>query len=129
MRSVVYGSAIIAVLAFVGMAQAANALDGKAILCKDHLNKNNPYFGFVFDAGKVTRWEVQGYLKVNPYYVSPSYFLIGPDEVLWDGKHGKQRLNRRTLRIGFHQCSVSSKKGIFLKLDEIIANAKKKNKI
>ena len=43
-------------------------------------------------------------------------------------------LNRETLKIHSRnivslQCKISSKKEIFLKLDEIIADAKKKNKL
>jgi hypothetical protein len=37
--------------------------------------------------------------------------------------------NRETLKIGYDQCSISSKTEIFQKLDEIIATAKKKNKL
>jgi len=131
MRSVIYGGLITAVLAFVGMAQAANDLDGKTLLCKEWSNrkKNNPYYGFIFDAGKVTRWEVKGYSKVEPYHLPQRYTLSGPDEVWWFGKNGKTWINRRTLKVSGDQCKISSKKEIFLKLDEIIATSKKKNKI
>jgi hypothetical protein len=38
-------------------------------------------------------------------------------------------LNRETHKVGYDQCSISSKTEIFQKLDEIIATAKKKNKL
>jgi len=124
MRSVIYGSVITVVLAFAGMAQAANDLDGKALLCQDkpESRKDNPCYGFVFDDGKVKKWEVRGYSKV---FSDPNaYSVIGPTQVIWRG----HVLNRQTLSVNGIQCKISSKKEIFLKLDEIITNAKKKKR-
>lgn len=72
MRSVIYGTLITAFLVSAGTVLAANDLDGKALLCKNKYSKTNPYDGFVFDAGKVTKWEVNGYSKVNPSYPPPT---------------------------------------------------------
>jgi len=126
MRSVIYGTLITAFLVSAGTVEAANDLDGKALLCKNELSKTNPYHGFVFDAGKVTKWVVNGYSKVNPYTRPLHYTLKGLNEVYWEPQTW---LNRQTLIVSGLQCKISSKKEIFLKLDEIIADAKKKNKI
>ena len=80
MRSVIYGTLITAVLVGAGTVQAANDLDGKALLCKNKYSNTNPYHGFVFDAGKVTKWEVKGYSKVKPNPISP-HRLEGRNEV------------------------------------------------
>ena len=124
MRTIIYGSVITVVLAFVGMAQAANDLDGKALLCQDEhkSRKDNPYYGFVFDDGKVKKWEARGYSKV---FSDPNaYRVIGQTKVIWRG----HALNRQTLSVNGSQCKISSKKEIFLKLDEIITNATKKKR-
>jgi len=129
MRSAIYGVIFTAFLASAGIVQAANELDGKALLCGG--------FGFVFEQGKVVRWQVEGYSKVIKY--TRPYFVSGPRKVywqLWDkiwNKYNKYGVDRETLQYttpGTSQkCSVSTKTEIFQKLDEIIATAKKKNKI
>ena len=129
MRPVIYGTLITAFLVSAGTVLAANDLDGKSLLCKNKYSKTNPYHGFVFDAGKVTKWEVGGYSKVKPYHAPRIYQLRGSNEVVWRGTSGTTILYRQTLKVSGLPCKISSKKEIFLKLDEIIADAKKKNKI
>jgi len=107
--------------------QAANDLDGKALLCVSK-NVNDPVYGLVFDQGKVTKHVVKGYSKVIAY--NRPYWLEGTQEVLWQILSGFSRsLDRETLVFFGDQCSLSTKIEIFQKLDEIIAAAKKKNKI
>ena len=125
MRSVIYGALFTVFLACAGTVQAANDLDGKSLLCRSiHLT-----YGLVFDQGKVTRYEVEGYSKTTAF--TKPYYLDGTHKVFWGGVG----LNRKTLQVGSmfqsepDQCSISSKAGVFQKLDEIIAAAKKKNKI
>ena len=65
MRSVIYGAIITVFLASAGTVQAANDLDGKALLCSSNLTY--PVYGLVFDQGKVSRWQVDGYSKGSPY--------------------------------------------------------------
>ena len=103
----------------------AGDLDGKALLCTSKSDSAYPVYGLVFDKGKVTKWLVMGYSKVTDYTFS--YNLIGTDYVHW--RSARTYLNRQSLTFNEDQCSVSSKAGIFQKLDQIIAAAKKKNKI
>jgi hypothetical protein len=131
MRSVIYGVIFTAFLASVGTVHAANDLDGKALLYTAY-NKATTYpvYGLVFDKGKVSKWQVKGYSKNNPY--SRKYLLKGTKTVQWaylTTYLTTKYLNRETLKIGYDQCSISSKTEIFQKLDEIIATAKKKNKL
>ena len=129
MRSVIYGTLFTVFLACTGTVQAANDLDGKALLCTDpNINSTNPVYGLVFDQGMVTRLEVDGYSKVTAYNKRP-YRLVGTKQVRWGRDPYTHTLNRETLEIGNAQCSISSKKKIDQKLDEIIATGKKKNKI
>ena len=127
MRSVIYGVIFTAFLASVGTVHAANDLDGKALLCTAY-NKATTYpvYGRVFDKEKVSKCQVKGYSKNNPYF--RKYFLKGTKTVQWAYLTTKY-LNRETLKVGYDQCSISSKTEIFQKLDEIIATAKKKNKL
>ena len=128
MRSVIYGTLIMAFLASAGTVQAANDLDGKALRCLTK-SENNPVYGLVFDSGRVTRWQIEGYSKVA-LYENRNYHLNGTDKVYWHSNDLYRRsLNRKTLKTGNDQCEISSKKEIFLKLDEIIATAKKTNKL
>jgi hypothetical protein len=130
MRSVIYGTLITVFLASAGTVQAANDLDGKALLCGIKYGKYTPYHGYVFDAGKVTRWGVRGYSKVMSYHRPKKYFLDGSNKVTWyDNRQIDRSLDRQTLKVNGLQCKISSKKEIFLELDEAIANAKKKNKL
>jgi hypothetical protein len=126
MRSVIYGAIITAFLACAGTVQAANDLNGKALLCVSE-DMIHPVYGLVFDQGKVTRWNVSGYSKVTAYQEKP-YWLIGTQRVGWYGLR-LARLYRETLKVDNDQCSISSKTKIFQKLDEIIVAAKMKNKI
>ena len=126
MRSVIYGTLFTVFLACTGTVQAANDLDGKALLCTDfYTNSTIPVYGLVFDKGKVSRWIVEGYSKITVYI--RSYNLHGTKKVDWYGL--RDYLYRETLKVGNDQCSISSKAGIFQRLDEIITAAKKKNKI
>ena len=63
MRPLIYATFITLVLAVAGVVQATviNQLDGKSLLCKNKSNQTNPYFGLVFDAGKVSTWIVVGH--------------------------------------------------------------------
>jgi len=71
---------------------------------------------------------VDGYSKVTAYNKSP-YILKGTKRVRRVRWGTPITLNRETLKVGNDQCSISSKKKIDQKLDEIIATGKKKNKI
>lgn len=123
MRSVIYGAIITVFLASAGTVQAANDLDGKALFCTNSNNFSYPVYGLVFDKGKVRKWVVKGYSKTIQY--TQYYKLVGTKRVSWT--FGS--LNRETLKEGGTQCAVSSPKKIFQKLDEIIATAKKRNKL
>ena len=127
MRSLFWGPLVTVFVACAGTVQAANDLDGKALLCVSK-NVNDPVYGLVFDQGMVTRLEVDGYSKVTAYNKRP-YRLVGTKQVRWGRDPYTHTLNRETLEIGNAQCSISSKKKIDQKLDEIIAAGKKKNKI
>ena len=127
-RSIIYGTLITMFLVSAGAVRAANDLDGKALLCFTK-SDNNSIYGLVFDLGRVTRWQVEGYSKVA-LYENRNYHLNGTDQVYWHSNDLYRRsLNRKTLKTGNDQCEISSKKKIFLKLDEIIATAKKTNKL
>jgi hypothetical protein len=128
MKSVIYGTLITVFLASAGTVHAANDLDGKALRCLTK-SENNPVYGLVFASGRVTRWQIEGYSKVA-LYENRNYHLNGTDKVYWHSNDLYRRsLNRKTLKTGNDQCEISSKKEIFLKLDEIIATAKKTNKL
>ena len=128
MRSIIYGALITVFLASAGTVQAANDLDGKALICLTK-SDNNSIYGLVFDLGRVTRWQVEGYSKVA-LYENRNYHLNGTEKVYWHNNElYRQSLSRETLKTGNDQCEISSKKEIFLKLDEIIATAKKTNKL
>ena len=62
----IYGALITVFLASAGTVQAANDLDGKALICLTK-SDNNSIYGLVFDLGRVTRWQVEGYSKVALY--------------------------------------------------------------
>ena len=131
MRSVVYGALITAFLASAGTVQAANQLDGKALLCASK-NEIHAVYGLVFKQDMVTRYEVVGYAR-TPLYAK-KYKLVGTKFVEWgSGTVNWSRLNRENLEyrssLGWRdKCAVSTKAEVFEKLDEIIAAAKKKNK-
>ncbi len=136
MRSASYAVMFSTLFWCLGTAQAANDLDGKALMCFDP----NPFaphhqtYGLVFDKGKVTRIHVEGYSKVSLYKLA--YSLRGTTEVYWVYS-STVTLNRETLKVNSYQysdqysdqCKISSKKEISQKLDAIIAEAKKKNKL
>ena len=82
----------------------------------------------VFDAGKVNTWIVEGHLKKRKN--QKVYYLRGISEVFWEVAYRtKIVLNRETLKADGDQCEISSKKGIYQKIDEIIVEVKKRNKI
>jgi len=85
MRSAIYGVIFTAFLVIPCVAQGDSAekqfpapnyeshrtgikgeLDGKALLCTSK-SQINPVFGLIFDQGKVSRHEVDGYSKVIEY--------------------------------------------------------------
>jgi hypothetical protein len=135
MRSAIYGVIFTAFLASAGIVQAGE-LDGKALFCTSRVGQTKPclpgdcpytVYGLEFYDGWVLRWEVRGYSKVT--VSKHSYLLDGTSEVYWDQPQRKV-LNRGTLLMNNDdECLLSSKTEIFQKLDEIIATAKKKNKI
>jgi len=125
MRSVIYGALITVFLASAGTVQAGE-LDGKALLCTDgNLATKYPIYGLVFEQGKVSRHDVNGYSKFIKY--NSKYRPWGTDLIMSNA--WRYPLNRKTLIFGSSKCSLSSKIEIFKKMDEIIAAAKKKNKI
>ena len=125
MRLIIVATTVTLLFATVGAVKAANELDGKALLCNNKYETAHPVIGLSFDDGKVSRHEVTGYSKIVKY--QRTYWLVGTHGVNWVGNIS---LNRETLRTnaGYH-CSLSSKEEMNQKLDDIIATAKKKNKI
>ena len=113
-------------LASAGTVQAANELDGKALLCTSK-SYYQPVYGLVFDKGKVSKWGMVGSSKKILYSVT--YEFDGIKKVKWFYYPQLHYLNRQTLGVNFDQCSISSKAEIFKKLDETYAAEKKKNKI
>ena len=96
--------------------------------CKEKYNSANSYHGLVFDAEEVTKWEAKGY-SIDVAWSKP-YWLEGTDEVRWRDNGSKIfTLNRQTLVLNNFQCKVSSVTEILEKLEEVIEDAKKKNKI
>ena len=122
MRSVIYGTLITAFLVTVGTVQAANDLDGKALLCV-----GTDRYGITFTDGKATKWIVKGYEKKKEYV--KSYDLIGTDKVQWKINSIPKTLNRETLEFEGYQCRLSTKLEIISSLDELIEQGKKKNKL
>ena len=122
MRSVIFGAFITAFLATAGTVQAANDLDGKALLCG-----GNDRFGITFTDGKATKWIIKGYEKKKEYV--KSYYLIGTDTVQWKTYSIPKTLNRETLVFEGYQCRLSTKLEIFSSLDQLIEQGKKKNKL
>ncbi len=127
MRLIIYGTLLTVFVVCAGAVQAANDLDGKALFCKYKFGGSIPFYGLVFSQGEVTRHEVRGYSKTIAYKVK--YHIKGTNEVRWRVTGRWTTLNRETLKVNIDQCSFSSKKEILQKLDGIIANAKKKNKM
>jgi hypothetical protein len=128
MRSAIYGVIFTAFLASAGIVQAGD-LDGKSLFCTDVSDKTHPVYGLVFDQGKVTRWEVNGFSKTNPY-AGKSYTTKGTRYIQWHSSRILiQKLDRHTLKVYGDQCSITTPTEIFHKLDEIIAVAKRTNKI
>jgi hypothetical protein len=122
---------------YKGVTTIKGELDGKSLLCTAYSKSTKyPVYGLVFDKGIVTRWQVKGYSKVTAYQERP-YNLIGTKTVEWMGRRNRgsntlthlDRTSLRVLGVGINQCSISSKDKIFQKLDEIIATAKRTNKI
>ncbi len=122
MRSTIFGTLISTFLVTAGTAQAANDLDGKALICF-----GADRFGITFTDGKATKWIVKGYEKKKEYV--KSYELIGTDKVQWKILSIPRTLNRETLVFEGRQCQLSTKLDIFSSLDEMIEQAKKKNKL
>jgi len=126
MRSLLYGMILTTFFAFEENAQAANELNGKAVLCKSNVTQfrpSHPVWGLTFVGGKVIRHEVNGF-SITRRLGSP-YTLNGTTTVTWSSGY----LDRSTLKTEDGNCSVSSYDEITKKLSKIIAIAKKKNKI
>ena len=80
--------------------------------------------------GRVTNYHVKGYAITNGEW--EDYYLDGTTHVKWsDGTFGGLTvLDRETLKSSLYgQCVISSKQKVMEKLNDLIANAKKKNKI
>ncbi len=130
MRSEIYGVIFTVFLASAGTVEAANDLDGKALWCE--LGE----IGWSFENGRVSKLRVDGYSITNKVDEYLPYKVSGPTSVIWwQSLARKFTLNREALTVTStapyktFRCSISSKTEIFQKLDEIIAAAKKKNKI
>lgn len=125
MRLIIVALTVTLFVGSVETVQAANELDGKALLCTNKYDNAHPVIGLSFDDGKVSRHEVTGYSKTIKY--KRTYWLVGTHGVNWVGNIS---LSRETLRTnGGYQCSLSSKEKMDQKLNKIIATAKKRNKI
>ena len=126
MRSLFYVMLLTISFAFEGNVLAANELNGKAVLCKSSITQfrpSHPVWGLTFVGGKVIRHEVNGF-SITRRLGSP-YTLTGTTTVTWSSGY----LNRSTLKTKDGYCLISTYEEITKKLNEIIANAKKKNKI
>ena len=126
MRSLFYGILLTLSLSFEGNVQAASELNGKAVFCKSNITQfrlSHPVWGLTFVGGKVIRHEVNGFSIIRK--LGSPYTLSGTTTVTWSSGY----LDRSTLKTKDGNCSVSSYRVITQKLNEIIANAKKKNKI
>jgi hypothetical protein len=128
MRSTIYAVIFSTLFWCAGTAQAANDLDGKAVWCEDW------HYGYVFRQGLVISYTYHGYSIVDVSH--GKYNLEGTRFVKWMGMEFK--LDRQTLRLTSRSgikgskstpCAVSSKEEISQKINTIIAEAKKKNKI
>ena len=97
MRPLIYATFITLVHTVAGVVQATviNQLDGKLLLCKNKSNQTNPYFGSIFDSGKVNTWIVVGHLKKRKN--QKVYYLRGTSEVF-----GKSHIGRRSCSIAKH---------------------------
>ena len=62
-------------------------------------------------------------------YEGKSYTVRGTRYVEWYKGSGWSKLDRQTLKVDGDQCSITTPTEIFHKLDEIIAVAKRTNKI
>jgi hypothetical protein len=117
---------ILLTLSFAGSVQAASELNGKALFCIGNntpIPPSHPVWGLTFVGGKVIRHEVNGF-SITRKLGSP-YTLSGTTTVTWSSGY----LDRTTLKTEGGNCSVSTYKEITKKLNELIATAKKKNKI
>jgi hypothetical protein len=126
MRSLFYGILLTLPFAFAGNVHAASELNGKAVFCKSNITQfrlSHPVWGLTFVGGKVIRHEVNGFSIIRK--LGSPYTLSGTTTVTWSSGY----LDRSTLKTKDGNCSVSSYREITQKLNEIIANAKKKNKI
>jgi hypothetical protein len=103
-------------------------LDGKSLFCTDLDNKTHPVYGLVFEQGKVTRWQVDGFSKKKPYEGN-TYYARGTRYIRWHRGNLIINFDRHTLKVDGDQCLITTPTEIFQKLDEIIATAKKKNKL
>ena len=84
MWSKFYGTLLTVFIACAGTVHAANDLDGKALLCvSTSSNTNYPVYGLVFDKGKVSRYEVDGYSKFIAYKID--YKFVETKRVRWYG--------------------------------------------
>ena len=114
-------------LASAGTVQAANDLDGKALFCKVKYTSVYPVYGLIFDQGKVTRWQVNGYSKTTSYR-NKKYHVRGTRYITWDFP-ANVTLDRHTLKVDGDICVITNVSELQKKLDKIIAAAKKKNKL
>ena len=128
MRSLLSGIVVTLLFAFGGNVHA-NQLDGKALVC---VNKYGVTNGLLFANGQVTVYYVKGYEIIEGKSVVYDY--DGTSTVKWfyiENMSPKTFiLDRETLKINYHgDCELSTEGKIRSILNNIIAKAKKRNKI
>ena len=69
MRSIIFEIFITSFLACAGTVQAGD-LDGESLFCKAD-DTTHPVYGLLFDQGKVTRWQVDGFSKMKAVPIRP----------------------------------------------------------
>ena len=111
----------------------AGSLDGKAIYCIEKSLKSPEALGFIFQSDSVTAHKIIGYSIIREY--NAKYREIGVTQVFWRGlQNTRVSLDRATLELRIAQaerykCEVSSNELIKSKLQAVIDDAKKRNKL
>ena len=128
MRSLLLGIVTTLLFAFGGNVHAENGLDGKALVC---VNAGGFTKGLLFANGLVTVYYVGGYEIIKGKSV---VYDEGTYTVEWfyiENLTPKTFiLNRETLKINYHgDCELSTEGKIRSRLNNVIAKAKKRNKI
>ena len=120
---------VISVL-FVPITVQAGELDGKTLHCQPDVKGALPY-GLFFSQGEVRRVIIKGYKTTTDY--KAKYEFEGLNRIKWYYRMGVQGawsyLRRDTLRNDGAVCIIVSAKRNYELLNNLISEAKKKNRI